>query len=540
MENNSISGTEEINDVSHLELYSAELRDNASRVNRATLLRKEKAEKIIEQVSQAVIFSTRIHDDILQVGAANVIWRNKHNTILSMCEVLGSNIDQQRECLKIIQKEGVLDPADLTRIDEYLTSIENSLKDALSCLKNILEMKNKILLLDKILELKKRYQLSSLKTLQKLARAIFADSENAEKGSLINYSRWTEFADSIDKIGVALEEKNIELLETFYGTIKKARVQTIDVINNSSSQYEFTEQVNCFVDKFYNESVSIKEVIDKKHVLFEQNLQNSTVLTVIISFEFKKYLELEKILNSISLSGDTQGVYADFMILNEIASDDVKYLTELNLDMTEISHITNENETKIVEITEDEIILFNTIKKLVAQMMEHTEIPISGAQSNLERTTKTMYLYNKLLKENNIELTRGKQNMSEGNKVKKIMVIDDGAAIRQVVSHVLKSEGYEIIEGVDGEEALSKLDGTIKIDLFICDVNMPNVDGIEFLEKIKTDEKYRSYKFTPIVMLTTEAGESMKEKGKMLGAHAWIVKPFQPDQLLAKIKPLLG
>jgi two-component system chemotaxis response regulator CheY len=173
-------------------------------------------------------------------------------------------------------------------------------------------------------------------------------------------------------------------------------------------------------------------------------------------------------------------------------------------------------------------------------MMEHTEIPISGAQSNLERTTKTMYLYNKLLKENNIELTRGKQNMSEGNKVKKIMVIDDGAAIRQVVSHVLKSEGYEIIEGVDGEEALSKLDGTIKIDLFICDVNMPNVDGIEFLEKIKTDEKYRSYKFTPIVMLTTEAGESMKEKGKMLGAHAWIVKPFQPDQLLAKIKPLLG
>ncbi len=532
------------NDISQLEFFSGEIRDNASRINRSTILRKENAQEIIERVKRAMIFSTSIHDDIVQVAAANTMWLNKHNSIYSSCKMLKANIAEQRYCLDLLKRENLINNDDLKTIEESLVSFDNALQSALACLNDVLDKNNDIILLDKILELKKRYQLDSLKTLKKLALAVYIDSETAEKGSLINFSRWTEFYDSIEIIKESFINQDTDKLEHFMTTIRKAGNQTEEVIINSKSQYEFNEQVNHFMERFYNESISIKEVIDKKHSFFEQNLQNSTVLTVIISFEFKKYLELEKTLNSISISfdapSDIRGIYADLMLLNEIASNDIKVLTELNLDMTEISHITNENETKIVEITEDEIILFNSIKKLVAQMMEHTQIPISGAQSNFERTEKTANIFKKLLKDNNIELTRGKQIMSEGNKVKKVMVIDDGAAIRQVVSHVIKSEGYEVVESVDGAEALSKLDGNLKIDLFICDVNMPNVDGIEFLEKIKTDEQYRSYKFTPIIMLTTEAGESMKEKGKMLGAHAWIVKPFQPDQLLAKIKPILG
>ena len=121
---------------------------------------------------------------------------------------------------------------------------------------------------------------------------------------------------------------------------------------------------------------------------------------------------------------------------------------------------------------------------------------------------------------------------------KKIMVIDDASSIRQVVSHVLKTEGYETQEAVDGEDALSKLDGR-EIDLFVCDVNMPNMDGIEFLKNVKNNEKYSSYKFTPIIMLTTEAGEDMKAQGKEAGAKAWLVKPFQPDQLVESVKKLL-
>jgi two-component system chemotaxis response regulator CheY len=117
---------------------------------------------------------------------------------------------------------------------------------------------------------------------------------------------------------------------------------------------------------------------------------------------------------------------------------------------------------------------------------------------------------------------------------KTILVVDDSPSIRQIVGLTLKGAGYGVIEAVDGIDALSKLDGQ-KISLIVSDVNMPNLDGIGLVKKIKL---LPDYKFTPILMLTTEAGESMKAEGKAAGAKAWLVKPFQPAVLLAAITKL--
>ena len=117
---------------------------------------------------------------------------------------------------------------------------------------------------------------------------------------------------------------------------------------------------------------------------------------------------------------------------------------------------------------------------------------------------------------------------------KTILVVDDSPSIRQIVGLTLKGAGYSVIEAVDGMDALSKLDGQ-KISLIVSDVNMPNLDGIGLVKKIKL---LPDYKFTPILMLTTEAGESMKSEGKAAGAKAWLVKPFQPAVLLAAITKL--
>jgi len=118
------------------------------------------------------------------------------------------------------------------------------------------------------------------------------------------------------------------------------------------------------------------------------------------------------------------------------------------------------------------------------------------------------------------------------------MIIDDATSIRQVVAMTLEEAGYEYIEAKDGVDALNQLDGR-QIDMFICDVNMPNMDGVTFLEKVKNDDSYTSYRFTPFIMLTTESGADMKAKGKELGAKAWMVKPFQPEQLLGAVKKLI-
>lgn len=118
---------------------------------------------------------------------------------------------------------------------------------------------------------------------------------------------------------------------------------------------------------------------------------------------------------------------------------------------------------------------------------------------------------------------------------KTIMIIDDSISLRQVVSIALTNAGYEVLEASDGQDALAKLTGQ-RVHLMICDVNMPNMDGISFLKAIK---ERAAYKFTPIIMLTTEAGEDKKRDGQAAGAKAWIVKPFKPEQLLTAVSKLI-
>ena len=117
---------------------------------------------------------------------------------------------------------------------------------------------------------------------------------------------------------------------------------------------------------------------------------------------------------------------------------------------------------------------------------------------------------------------------------KRILVVDDSASVRTVAGIALREAGYEVIEASNGQEGLSRLDGG-RIHLVISDVNMPVLDGIGFLKQIKAHPTYR---FTPVVMLTTEAGEDKKQEGRAAGAKAWIVKPFQPKTLLDAVSKL--
>lgn len=118
---------------------------------------------------------------------------------------------------------------------------------------------------------------------------------------------------------------------------------------------------------------------------------------------------------------------------------------------------------------------------------------------------------------------------------KTIMVVDDSASLRQVVGIALKGAGYEVIEGCDGRDALSKLTGQ-KVHLVISDVNMPNMDGISFVKALK---QLPAYRFTPVIMLTTESQESKKAEGQAAGAKAWVVKPFRPEVMLNAVQKLV-
>ncbi len=117
---------------------------------------------------------------------------------------------------------------------------------------------------------------------------------------------------------------------------------------------------------------------------------------------------------------------------------------------------------------------------------------------------------------------------------KTIMIVDDSASIRTVVGIALRGEGYTVIEAINGQDALNKLTGQ-KVNLIISDVNMPIMDGITFVKQVKTMPAYR---FTPIIMLTTESDEAKKREGQAAGAKAWVVKPFKPEQMLGAVQKL--
>jgi two-component system, chemotaxis family, chemotaxis protein CheY len=119
--------------------------------------------------------------------------------------------------------------------------------------------------------------------------------------------------------------------------------------------------------------------------------------------------------------------------------------------------------------------------------------------------------------------------------VKTIMTVDDSASLRQMVSFTLRSGGYEVVEAVDGLDALSKLKGQ-ELHLILSDINMPKMDGLEFTRQLRAMPQY---KFVPVVLLTTESHPEKKQQGKAAGATAWIVKPFNPDQLLGVVKKVM-
>ena len=118
----------------------------------------------------------------------------------------------------------------------------------------------------------------------------------------------------------------------------------------------------------------------------------------------------------------------------------------------------------------------------------------------------------------------------------RILAVDDSAAMRQIVGVTLKGAGYEVVAAEDGQEALEFAQRET-VDLVITDVNMPRMDGITLVRQLR---QLASYRLIPLLVLTTEASTEKKLEGKSAGATGWVVKPFNPERLLATVAKVLG
>lgn len=119
---------------------------------------------------------------------------------------------------------------------------------------------------------------------------------------------------------------------------------------------------------------------------------------------------------------------------------------------------------------------------------------------------------------------------------KSVLAVDDSKSMRQMVVFTLKGAGYDVVEAVDGQDALTKSKSK-SFHLVLTDQNMPNMDGLSLIRALRASPQYKR---TPILMLTTESSDTMKSQGKAVGATGWIVKPFDPEKLLMVVKKVIG
>ena len=118
---------------------------------------------------------------------------------------------------------------------------------------------------------------------------------------------------------------------------------------------------------------------------------------------------------------------------------------------------------------------------------------------------------------------------------KTALVVDDSPTMRQMVALTLTNAGFKVVEAEDGKDAINKVAGALKMDIVVTDLNMPEMDGISLIKELR---KMAAFKFTPILMLTTESAADKKQAGKEAGATGWIVKPFNPELMLKIIEKI--
>ncbi|MGB0663813.1 MAG: response regulator [Pontibacterium sp.] len=116
-----------------------------------------------------------------------------------------------------------------------------------------------------------------------------------------------------------------------------------------------------------------------------------------------------------------------------------------------------------------------------------------------------------------------------------ILVVDDSTSLRSMVKFSLQQEGYTVVEAGNGQEGLTRAKSG-RFDMVLTDVNMPIMDGITFCAELR---KLPAFKFTPILVLTTESSPEMKSRGKAAGATGWLVKPFNPEKLISTIRRVI-
>ncbi|HOO72587.1 MAG TPA: hypothetical protein PK926_12565 [Spirochaetota bacterium] len=369
--------------LSKLHNTAEEFGNIARMVNESSKKRKDNSRKAIEFIDKSLEIGEKLYNDFRMVAESNIRLRDQDTFVLNTCLNLNTNIEKQKQLIKTLEGKNAFTPDIKKNIEKIVTDFSQVIEEAQQNINSIVSADNDIILLDKILVTRKEFQQESLKKLEKLASISLEDAEKAIIGSSSNLQRGLSMVEKYKKVGEHIQKKDTTILNTLVDEAATGWSIAADVNKSSRSQFEFAEKVNQFTGELHEDSISIMELVDKKHQIFEQNLQTITVLTVSISMLFKNYLAMEEIIENIEYNETTRSIFNSLHSLVKIACEDIRTISALNYDMTDSIHLNNETETKAVTLSKKELEYYKDIKIAVEVMTEATKYPVEGSAKNI-------------------------------------------------------------------------------------------------------------------------------------------------------------
>jgi len=367
-----------------LKSMSVEFGEIAKKVNESSLKRKLHSKQALKYINTSFKIGSGLIHEIGKVADSDKKHRDQSSALLNICRILSTNIKNQNNVIqKLISKNSFSEKVCESLIEKN-KNLSSYIEEAKENLQRIIKGYNKLVFMDEIILMYKSNQIEAIKKLEKLTSMSLRDAENAIVGSSENLERGLDFVKKFDDIESVICNENFSELKELEHEAHSGG-QTASIVNESSkSQSLFAGSVKKFTEELHRDSLRIRGLIAAKHNIFEENLQFITVLTVVLSLKFKKYTDVQGIIEDLDYSDNLRDQMNELNVYIKTACFDIKTIAEMNYDMADTSHLHNELEDKTVDIAEKEIACYNTICREIEKMTEATAYPVQGSASNME------------------------------------------------------------------------------------------------------------------------------------------------------------
>lgn len=352
----------------------------ARKVNASSKKRKSHALAAQKLAKKSVSVARELRGKMRMVAKGNISQRNQDSMVLNYCTVIRENARAQETLIAKLREQASADQTRVSEIETARRELVAAVNEAIPLLEKIIENDNMILLMDAILLEKKSLQMDSLGRLGKLIERSLRDSQKAIDGSAKNLLRGIDLARNMRRIKTHLRRNDAGGIRKLELEARQGWRTACDVNLSSLAQAAFADSVQQFTNALAHDGREVESLVMRKHACFEANLQEITVLTVILSMKMKAYLEIAA---KADLLKNATGAAAELRAYIQCACRDIAYITALNYDMTGIIGKNNEIENSTIAATRKETAYFDGIVAGIAAMTEVTRYPVEGSARNI-------------------------------------------------------------------------------------------------------------------------------------------------------------